>query len=138
MVKVFNVDNGQKVADVKGTVALNSTNNTFTGSVPISNVTAGRYDIQIKIDKYLSRRFQSQTLAGSGTYRVPEKILVAGDINNDNFIDILDYNLVAFVCFGSKGQRDPSCNAADVTDDGKTDIDDVNYVFSNIASREGE
>lgn len=121
-----------------GNLSYNRTTGKFTASVDAGNLVTGIYNIRVRIDKNLVKLLPNQSITQGIVNRMPEVSLVSGDVNDDNFIDILDYNLVAYVCFGQQASLDPKCVAADLNDDGKVDIIDVNYLFSNIATREGD
>lgn len=66
--------------------------------------------------------------------------LVAGDINNDNQLSILDYNML-IGCFGLIGQNtDLACKEADLNDDGTIDQFDYNLWLREFKAgpREGD
>jgi hypothetical protein len=68
------------------------------------------------------------------TNTLPQVLLVSGDINNDNKLDILDYNILVS-CFGNKSTTD-SCGGkqvdADLNDDGVVDGVDYNLFIGPL------
>lgn len=132
---------GQLVGTFNGNVVYQTTPGAafqrFKGTVNVGTLPAARYNIRIKTDKYLAKVIPNQTL-GTGTLVMPGVKLIAGDVNDDNKIDIADLHLVERACPG-KLTTDPRCSQADINDDGKIEIvTDANIIFSNMAVRLGE
>lgn len=109
----------------------------FTGSIP-----TGTYKILLKSPKYLRKNIGSLTVASGGlnTFDLNSNITLAdgaGDVNNDNVLDIADYNVI-LACFGDK-----TCvnkEAADLNEDGKVDGIDINIFITGLSftSRKGD
>lgn len=131
---------GQKVAEISqaGAITFNASLGTFAGSVAMPNLTQAVYNVKVKTDKYLRKLFSNYTLSSDSTVELPRVTLIVGDANNDNLVDVVDYNLVTNVCFGTKALLDPSCSRADLDDDGDVDIFDANLVIRSMAKREGD
>lgn len=66
---------------------------------------------------------------------LPQVKLIQGDINEDNIIDITDYNL-SLSCFQDKKCEDK--NLIDFNDDGLTDIIDYNILLQDYWELEGD
>ncbi len=66
---------------------------------------------------------------------VAAKELVLGDINQDNVLNLADYNAI-ISCYGAK-----SCSQkilTDLNDDGKIDEKDINIFYYGLATRQGD
>ncbi len=66
---------------------------------------------------------------------IAAKELVLGDINQDNVLNLADYNAI-ISCYGSK-----SCSQktlTDLNDDGKIDEKDINIFYYGLATRQGD
>jgi hypothetical protein len=98
------------------------------------------YKVLLKSPKYL-RVFEGNITApgsgGTATLTLSKSLASgAGDANNDNSLDIIDYFTAVLPCIGSK-----SCSnkeAADINDDGQVDGIDLNFITTNLAKREGD
>lgn len=70
-----------------------------------SNLLAGSYDVSIKTNKYLSRRKQNLSLQNN--YSISSFLsLYAGDLNNDNIINSLDWSLMNNAWFQNSPAND--------------------------------
>jgi hypothetical protein len=61
--------------------------------------------------------------------------LISGDVNSDNQLNLVDYNIF-LTCFGNK-----QCNTktqADLNMDGKVDEVDLNILYDQFATRQGD
>jgi len=124
-----------------GTVTFNNTTNRFgfeSETVNMGTLPEGNYTIKVKTPKYLKKRVPGiQTIVNGRTapYIIPSVTLVVGDANNDNKLDIIDYNLI-LSCFG-----DRSCNnkdSVDFNDDGQVDGVDYNLFVRSVGTRQGD
>ena len=94
------------------------------------STTGGSHSIKFTRDSYLWKSVTVTAVAGSTT-TVPTVTLLAGDINGDGVIDILDLSVV-----GSQfGSSSPSPAAADVNGDGIVDIVDFVLLAKNFGAR---
>lgn len=131
----------QQVASITGTLQYSTASAKFTAKLTVpANISAGSYIAKINADGFLTKQVPGITQVTSGqTITIPEVSLVAGNINNDNQVDILDYNLLTD-CFGSK-QTSPSCtihptstsSGADLNDDGVVDAADYNLFLRELS-----
>lgn len=140
-VEVINPVTNETVVEKAGKITYNPGTRVFEGVVPLTETLPAQvslYTVKIKTNQYLRKQFSSQTILPDRATVIPRAVLTVGDANNDNFINVLDYNIISFVCFGNKAASDASCSAADLNDDGKVDILDANLMFSNLAAREGD
>jgi minor extracellular serine protease Vpr len=89
--------------------------------------TGGSHTLLYTRASYLRRSVTVSAPAG-GTTTVPTVTLLAGDINGDNIIDILDLSTVG----ANFNSSSPSPAAADVNGDGTVDIVDIVLVAKNF------
>ncbi len=137
--------NNNMVMSQTGYLHYNSGDSNFFGSIDMKNLPSGSYLVSVKMDGYLSKQFAGIQSITSGTNNIlyPQAFLVAGDINNDNQLDIQDYNIL-LSCFGSK-QNTASCISpitsqspgADIDDDGTVDGADYNLFLREISVQYG-
>lgn len=137
-IQVFNGTN-QLVKTIQGTITYNSTNQNFQGNISAGTISPGSYFVSAKIDGFLATRIPGfLTISQNKQVTLNPLSLVTGDINNDNQLDISDYNLIVS-CFGSKATT-ASCqhkDAADINDDGKTDAVDYNLFLRELSVQKG-
>jgi hypothetical protein len=125
-----------------GTVTYNATNGNFTGLVDVGTLSTGIYTIRAKTDKYLRRQIPGIISITSGaTKAISPFTLVVGDVNNDNKLDIGDYNLL-LDCFSDLTPA-RNCDATkkvatDITDDGNVNQFDYNLFLREISVQGGE
>src|SRR5207237_354219 len=108
------------VASQEGALSYVSSTGNFTGTMAIGNLSDNTYTIQIGSTGFLRKLVPGfiQTQQGK-QYTVPTVYLTTGDANNDNQLDIQDYNIL-ISCYGRK-QGSVSCintQAPDFNDDG--------------------
>ncbi|HSW89020.1 MAG TPA: dockerin type I domain-containing protein [Candidatus Saccharimonadales bacterium] len=141
----------------KGNVSYDSTNGNFTGIIAMSNVPNGQYTVNIKTDGFLSKTATGiYTINTSFTptpgvisvitpqaITIPSVSETTGDVNNDNQIDILDYNMIVS-CYGSKASTSgctapitTSSSGADVNDDGAINGIDYNFFIRELSKQSG-
>ena len=84
------------VATGSGTVSYSSASGTFVGDILTStSVHAGKYSVKVRTGTHLTRLLGGiQTLVDGQKSQMPDAQMVAGDINGDNKLDILDYNML--------------------------------------------
>lgn len=119
-----------------GTVSYNATSGMFQGSVNLGSVTSGVYTVTVKTDQTLRRSVPGIiTLTASQTVTLPTISLITGDVNNDNLLSIIDYNML-LDCFSDIS---PAKNCSDSTKKLATDLSDdgaVNQFDYNLLLRE--
>lgn len=127
MVEVFDNTNASVVT---GTGILKFDGTYFRGIIHLGKVKDDVYYIKAWAPKTLVTLItpQFQQLKSDRITILPEVVLLQGDMNEDNIIDIIDYN-IALKCF-----QDAACPekaTIDFNDDGKTDIFDYNLLLNN-------
>ena len=129
------------VASLAGTMKYSSASAKFLGTNPVpTSVQTGSYIVKIGSDGFLTKQYPGILQLTSGqTITLPPISMVTGNINNDNQLDILDYNLLTD-CFGSKqstaGCKTPptaSSSGSDINDDGKVDAADYNLFLRELS-----
>jgi len=132
-----------EVANKSGVVTYNPQTGTFKGVVDMGNqITTNSYNIKITTNQFLTRRLPGiQSLTAGITNTVPDGTLVNGDANNDNKLDILDYNII-LGCY-SDFEPAKSCTAdqklqSDFTDDSKVNQFDYNLFLRELSVQGGD
>lgn len=141
-VEFFN-DQNQLVLSKTVTVNFDSNKGAFTSVEDFgAGLPSGLYIIKLKIDQYLKVVVPGiQTLTVGKVNTLPTTSLIAGDINGDNQINILDFNLL----MGCYSDLLPavSCDAqkkalSDITDDGAVNQYDYNLFLRELNNRGGD
>lgn len=142
-VALLDKDNKKVGADVKGKLSFEAGSGLFKGDVNFGSIVpSGVYTVKLKMDQFLSKIVASKSAVTAGvTNTLPQVPLISGDINNDNKLDMLDYNILVS-CFGSKINSD-GCGGkkvdADLNDDGLIDGIDYNLFIGGIkTAKQGE
>jgi hypothetical protein len=139
---VFNSQN-QQVASQQGTVTYNSSTGYFDGTVDLGQGFAtGSYTVKIQTPQYLRGLVPGiQTITSGQTNTLPYLSLIAGDINGDNQINILDYN-VLMGCYSDllpATNCNPTNNAlSDLNDDGAVNEFDYNLFLRELTNVGGQ
>lgn len=135
--------NNHVVATGQGAVSYTSSKN-FQGSVGIPNLPSGQYLLRVYLDGFLPRQLPGIfTVSHGQTLMLPSVSLVAGDINHDSQLDIIDYSLL-ISCFSTK-QTTASCttppsstsSGSDINDDGIVDGTDYNLFLKELSVQGG-
>lgn len=142
-ISVFTLSN-QLIAKGPGVLTYNATLGAYTGDLPISSgFPTGQYTIKVKTSTHLSKQVTGiQTITAGNDNIIPPVALVAGDINNDNMLNILDYNLL-LNCYSDLAPA-PNCPAetdktnADLNDDGAVNQFDYNLFIREITTQPGQ
>ena len=142
-VEVFNSQN-QLVLTKDSLVTYNSSNGSFTGTVDLGSAFAsGIYAVKLKSDQFLRKLVPGiQNLTRGQANTLPQTTLTTGDMNNDNKIDVLDYNLL-MDCFSdltpARNCTDQTKKtSADLTDDGSVNQFDYNLFLRELTNISGE
>ena len=146
-VEVFD-GGGNPVANKSGTIIYSAERGKFTGSIDMGTLASGNYIVKVKSDGYLKRLIPGiQTITLGQTYNVPPVNLVTGDINNDNAINILDYNIL-ISCLSDPNQstdNQGACNSnaqysvlSDLEDNGVIDQLDYNLFLRELSVQNGD
>jgi len=134
-VQIFD-SNNQLVTSATGEVQYDSNSGKYTGAVnadlPSTN---GSYIVKLRTNQHLVRLVPGiQTFTPGQTSQLPQVDLIAGDITNDNRVDILDYNSL-LDCYSDLGPA-PACNDTKKVTSDLNDDDSVNQFDYNLFLRE--
>jgi len=133
--------NNQPLPVKQGTVSFNNATNRFRGTVDMGSLPVGNYTVKVKTPKYLKKLIpgiQTITKGRTAPYIIPPVTLVVGDANNDNRVNILDFNKW-LGCYQGKIDE-ASCPSVDFNDNGKIrgDLVDGNLLIKSFETREGD
>ncbi len=136
IISVYNSDTTELVASETANLTYNTQSGNFTGIIPLgSNLVEGDYIIKVKTDNFLQRKIPGFFHITPATQlNLPAITLVAGDANNDNKTNILDYNILV----GCYADFLPATDCNDIKK-GQTDFNDdelVNQIDINLFLRE--
>ena len=127
-----------------GLVNYNQPNGNFTGNIDLGNsIPTGIYTVKIKSDQFLNNFVPGiQRILQNQTNILPLTILTSGDINNDNRINVLDYNIL-IDCFSDlKPARNCSDHSkklsSDITDEGDVKKFDYNLFLRELNNIKGD
>jgi len=130
------------VAQATGLISYNNTTGDFRGVIDAgTSLPSGTYQVKIKSPNYLTSQIGSFfTLTQGQTTTFPTTSLVVGDSNNDNLLNILDYNIL-LDCY-SVFEPAKNCDAtkqktADLNDDGKVNTADTTLWQREISVQSG-
>lgn len=137
--------NSKLVTDhFKGQLEYNFSSGFFTGNVALANLPSGQYIVKIRSSGYLTKALRGLISINSGKiYSAPPINLTAGDMNNDNVLNLLDYNILSDCIENKTGGK--VCKAkstyyidSDLTDNGIRDILDYNLFIRELSVRDGD
>lgn len=125
-----------------GAIHYVSSTGNFVGNLS-ANIPEGQYTVRIKTDGFLSKQLPGILTVTNGAITLPVVYETTGDINNDNQLDILDYNML-ISCYGSK-MTSPGCTSpitastpgADINDDGAVNGADYNLFLRELSVQSG-
>lgn len=141
-VEIYDASN-QLVLSQQGTIDYDTNTGKFVGNVDLGpNFTTGLYTVKVKTDQYLRVLVPGiQTITYGQTTKLPYVSLVVGDINGDNQINIVDYNIL-IGCYSDLLPA-TNCNAtnnilADLNDDGHVNQFDYNLFLRELSTVGGQ
>jgi hypothetical protein len=131
------------IAMKQGTVVYDPASGSFKGSVLLdTDCKTGKYFVEVNMDQYIKQMLSAtQTITTGTTTALPSISLVAGDANNDEYLDIVDYSIV-IGCF-SELMPAASCDAntkvlGDINDDGVVNQFDYNLFLRELTKAQGK
>jgi hypothetical protein len=134
----------QPVLTKDGQVVFNPQSGIFSGAVDMGNTLQdGAYLVTVKSPQYLTRSIPGIQLISAGqAYPIQGTVsLITGDVNNDNILNILDFNLISD-CYSdlapARNCTDPTKKQqTDITDDGSVNQFDYNLFIRELSVRSG-
>lgn len=143
--QLYNLDN-QLIGKGNGTLLYNAQDGNYSGVVGIfpNTFPTGNYTLRVRTNQHLRKLMPGIQLieAEKQNDGLPTVSLVAGDSNNDNKLNILDYNMlldcysdlsVAVACNDSSKKT-----VTDFNDDGSVNQVDYNLFIREILTQPGE
>lgn len=142
-IQVFSLDN-QLIAAGVGSITYSSASGSYKGDIPVQmGFPSGKYTIKVKADTYLRKLAAGiQTVTVGQQNTITSVALVAGDVNNDNKLNILDYNSI-LDCYSDLTEA-PNCAAeekqvkSDINDDSYVNQIDYNLFLREISTQPGQ
>jgi hypothetical protein len=140
-VEVFDSQNAS-VGQASGSIVFDPATGHFSGTVPFEQLSAGVYTVKVKTPQYLRGLVPGiQTITAGQVNTLPAVSLIAGDVNGDNVVNILDYNIL-MGCY-SDLLPPVSCNGgdevlADLNDDGSVNQFDYNLFLRELTNTAGQ
>ncbi|MEK7571341.1 MAG: dockerin type I domain-containing protein [Patescibacteria group bacterium] len=120
-------------------LTYNTDTGAYEGIVNLGDTWLGSsYSLKIKTESFLDNVQTNFAIPAKKKTDVPEVILVVGDVNGDNMLNTLDYNLITG-CF-SEFATAASCSesqlvASDLNDDGVVNRVDYNLFLREISAQ---
>lgn len=130
-------NNGQDLAN------LNPDTGAFLVALPLpANFNTGIYTVRVKLDYTLWKTVPGIITITKGTNTlVPQVLLTPGDIDQNNAVNILDYNIL-LDCFSdikpARNCNDSKKRSSDITDDGFVNQFDYNLLLRIFSVYTGE
>jgi hypothetical protein len=155
-VEVYNTSN-QIAASAAGSIVFDSGSGNFTGQVDLgANFPSGSYNIKVKSPQYLRKLVPGiMNIQNLSDNSVPVTALVAGDINGDNVLNIIDYNILLDCGYGDLNPlpladpnstyntsacqgHNPLSALADLDDNGIINSPDYNLFLRELSVQNGD
>lgn len=131
-------------ATVSGTMKYRPAEGDFAATVelPSSELANGFYIVKVQVARYLRKRISElQFLEFGGTNELPDATLTTGDTNNDNRLNILDYNRIIDCYSDTRPARNCPGNKkveTDTDDDKKVNQRDYNLFLRELSVQNGD
>lgn len=142
-ISIFTTNNSL-IASGTASLTYNQTVGAYSGDVPISTgFPTGYYIMKVRTNTHLTKQIEQIQKITAGTDNIITPVaLVAGDIDNNNVLNILDYNLLLNCYSDLTAAVDcPSLSSkdnADLNDDGKVNQDDYNLFLRELSTQPGQ
>lgn len=143
--QMYDVSN-QLIGSGSGKLTYNAANGNYTGLIGIKpdGFPTGKYTLKVRTSQHLRKLMTGiQTIEyGKENDGLPSVSLVAGDSNNDNRLNIIDYNLM-LDCYSDLSVA-VACNdpkkkiVTDFNDDGAVNQIDYNLFLREIVTQPGD
>lgn len=143
IVTIFDTKDNKQVEEINNTnLAYDTTKGSYSSTINLTSIASGRYIVQIKTDYHLRKQFPGaiQITANQNNILTPIT-LVAGDVDNNNQIDMGDYN--ALIDCYSDYEPPVACDeqkklSTDLNDDGKVEQFDYNLLLREWLVQNGD
>lgn len=141
-IEIYNGQN-QLILTKDGFINYQSTSGNFTGTVDLgTTLSTGSYLVRIKSPQYLRQLVPAiVSLSAGSTTTIPSVTLVTGDMDSNNTLNILDFNIL-LDCYSdlspAKNCADTAKRTmADITDDGAVNLFDLNLFIRELSVQSG-
>lgn len=130
------------IGSASGVIHYSSASGSFLGSLNVpTSITSGFYTVRLWTANHLSRRLPGIFSLANKTVTLPALQYTTGDANNDNKLNILDYNFF-MECFDGANSDVPCDNdkktATDFNDDGLVNPIDYNLFLRELSQLGGD
>lgn len=131
------------ISSNSGNLSYDPAKGYFSGSIDIGNsIAQSQYMIKVGVTNHLLRLIPGiQTINPLQTNTLPAVSLITGDVNDDNMLNIVDYNVI-INCYSDllppKSCNDTNKLAADINDDSFVNQVDYNLFLREIAVQGGD
>lgn len=133
--QIFNSQN-QKVKDSQGTVSYDTQTFSFKGMVSLGPaLESGIYIIKARLNNTLRKNLGLANIVAGQTSPASQVKLVPGDLDQNNELNLFDYNMM-LSCYGAS--KCDKKTQADLNIDGKVDEVDLNILYAGFANRAGD
>jgi N-acetylglucosamine-6-sulfatase len=127
-----------KPKEVKGKLSYNKTKGLYTGTIANPNL-SGPYTVKITVNGYLRKEVQGiVTLNPNKPTSLPTLSLTTGDMNSDNELNILDYNMILTCYEDSPKNTCKNKKNGDTNDDASVNKTDLNLWLREITQQVGD
>ncbi|MEK7605677.1 MAG: SdrD B-like domain-containing protein [Patescibacteria group bacterium] len=143
--EIFDEDGNKKFSNTVGITYASSTGN-YAGGNSFGpqenfNLTAGAYTMRLITSEHLAKRIPIIQIIPGNTITVPAVSFVAGDADNNNALNVLDYDLI-IGCY-SDFEAPVSCTTdsktrTDLNDDGSVNQTDYNLFLRELSVQNGD
>jgi hypothetical protein len=142
-VELYTTDNTE-LASLQGTLVYNTRLGAYVGSIGAGSevIPSGSYRVRIKVRNYLAKSLTSiQQITSGQLNKIPALTVIAGDVDDDNKLTVLDYNLISR-CYTFPGMRTTctysQAEIGDVDDNGINDEADIILFTREIIVQHGD
>lgn len=135
---------GNTLPAINSQITFNSGSGVFSGDITLpTSVASGNYLVKVKSPQYLKKQATGIiNITKSTINNIPEISLTTGDIDNDNALTILDYNILVD-CYSdllpARNCDDATKKqSADLSDDGNVNANDYNLFLRELSVASGD
>jgi hypothetical protein len=126
--------NKVRIKEAIGTLSYNETTQGFTGTVTFTDLPTGNYIVTAKLQNSLQQELYELPIgiSTSATNQMPQVTLPLGDVNNDNMLDIRDFNILYDCIGGLLSCSEQTKSLVDLNNNQIIDILDYNIFLNSI------
>jgi hypothetical protein len=142
-IEISLINNQNNKISKSGTISYDANSGSFKGTLTIGNTMASDiYLIKVKTEQFLTTIIPGmQTITSGKTNITKQFTMINGDINRENQVNILDYNIL-IGCYhdlsAASSCTDENNILADINDDGKVNEFDYNLFLRELSTNPGQ